>query len=56
MIQNLILATVYNVVVPPLAPGVLYKQVILLSLAARAVLITVSTIIVAINASLLKVK
>ena len=56
MIQNLIWATGYNVVALPLAAGVLYKQGILLSPAAGAVLMTVSTIVVAINASLLKVK
>ena len=56
MIQNLIWATGYNVVALPLAAGVLYKQGILLSPAAGAVLMTVSTIVVAINAGLLKVK
>jgi len=56
MIQNLIWATGYNVVALPLAAGVLWKQGILLSPAAGAVLMTVSTIVVAINASLLNVK
>ena len=56
MIQNLIWATGYNVVALPLAAGVLYKQGVLLSPAMGAVLMTVSTIVVAINASLLKVK
>ena len=56
MIQNLIWATGYNVVALPLAAGVLYKQGILLSPAMGAVFMTVSTIVVAINASLLKVK
>ena len=56
MIQNLIWATGYNVVALPLAAGVLYKQGILLSPAAGAVLMTLSTVIVAINASMLKVK
>lgn len=56
MIQNLIWATGYNIVALPLAAGVLYKQGILLSPAAGAVLMTVSTIVVAINASMLKVK
>ncbi|GAA3931465.1 hypothetical protein GCM10022209_26950 [Chitinophaga oryziterrae] len=56
MIQNLAWATGYNVVALPLAAGVLYKQGILLSPAAGAVLMTVSTIVVAVNASLLKVK
>jgi len=56
MIQNLIWATGYNVIALPLAAGVLYHQGILLSPAAGAVLMTVSTVVVAINASLLKVK
>jgi P-type Cu2+ transporter len=55
MIQNLIWATGYNIVALPLAAGVLYKQDILLSPAIGAVLMTVSTIVVAINASMLKV-
>ncbi len=56
MIQNLIWATGYNVIALPLAAGVLYNQGILLSPAAGAVLMTVSTVVVAINASMLKVK
>ena len=56
MIQNLIWATSYNVVAIPLAAGVLYKWGILLTPAVGAVLMSVSTIVVAINAKLLKVK
>ena len=56
MIQNLVWATGYNVIALPLAAGVLYNQGVLLSPAAGAVLMTVSTIVVAINASMLKVK
>jgi Cu2+-exporting ATPase len=56
MIQNLIWATGYNVITLPLAAGVLYKQHILLSPAAGAGLMTLSTIVVAINAGLLKIK
>ena len=56
MIQNLAWATGYNVIALPLAAGVLYNQGIVLSPAVGAVLMTVSTIVVAINASLLKVK
>ncbi|HEK21024.1 copper-translocating P-type ATPase [Mucilaginibacter rubeus] len=56
MIQNLAWATGYNVVALPLAAGVLYNQGIVLNPAAGAVLMTVSTVVVAINASLLKVK
>jgi Cu2+-exporting ATPase len=56
MVQNLVWATGYNVVALPLAAGILYKFGILLSPAAGAVLMSVSTVIVAINASMLKVK
>jgi Cu2+-exporting ATPase len=56
MIQNLIWATGYNVIALPLAAGVLYHQGVLLNPAAGAVLMTVSTVVVAVNASLLKVK
>jgi len=56
MIQNLGWATGYNVVALPLAAGILYKSRILLSPAAGAVLMSLSTIVVAINASLLKAK
>ena len=56
MVQNLIWATGYNVVALPLAAGILYKLGILLSPAAGALLMTVSTVVVAINASMLKVK
>ena len=54
MIQNLIWATGYNVVALPLAAGVLAPWGILLSPAAGAVLMSLSTIIVAINAQLLR--
>ena len=56
MIQNLIWATGYNVVALPLAAGVLYKWGIMLSPASGAVLMSLSTIVVAINAKMLKVK
>jgi Cu2+-exporting ATPase len=56
MIQNLVWATGYNVIALPLAAGVLYNEGIILSPAAGAALMTVSTIVVAINASMLKVK
>lgn len=55
MVQNLIWATGYNVVAIPLAAGVLYNYGIVLSPALGAVLMSASTIIVAINAKLLKV-
>ena len=56
MIQNLAWATGYNIIALPLAAGVLYYYGILLSPAAGAVLMSLSTIIVAINAGLLKLK
>lgn len=56
MIQNLLWATGYNAVAIPLAAGVLYKYGILLSPALGAVLMSLSTIIVAINAKLLRIK
>jgi len=55
MVQNLGWATGYNVIALPLAAGVLYKMGILLSPAAGAVLMSLSTVIVAINAGTLKV-
>ncbi|HED10793.1 MAG TPA: HAD family hydrolase, partial [Caldithrix abyssi] len=54
MIQNLIWATGYNTFAIPLAAGVLYGWGILLSPAMGAVLMSLSTVIVAINAKLLK--
>lgn len=56
MIQNLIWATGYNTVAIPLAAGVLYSSGIVLGPAVGAVFMSVSTIIVAINAQLLKGK
>lgn len=55
MIQNLAWATGYNVVALPLAAGVLYNAGIMLSPAMGAVLMSVSTIVVAVNARMLKV-
>ncbi len=54
MIQNFIWATGYNVVAIPLAAGVLYGAGILISPAMGAVFMSLSTIIVALNAQLLK--
>ncbi len=54
MIQNLIWATGYNVFAIPLAAGVLAFRGILLSPALGAVLMSASTIIVAINARFLR--
>jgi len=54
MVQNLLWATGYNVIALPLAAGVLAPWGILLSPAVGAVLMSVSTIVVAINAQLLR--
>ena len=56
MIQNLIWATGYNVVAIPLAAGVFYTSGFVLGPAIAAVFMSLSTIIVAINAQLLKRK
>lgn len=53
MIQNLWWAAGYNIVAIPLAAGVLYNYGIMLSPAVGAVLMSLSTIVVAINAKLL---
>jgi len=53
MVQNLWWATGYNAVAIPLAAGVLYGRGIVLSPALGAVLMSLSTVIVAINARLL---
>lgn len=55
MVQNLIWATGYNAVAIPLAAGVLYNMGIVLSPAAGAALMSLSTVIVAINAKMLKI-
>jgi len=54
IVQNLWWATGYNAVAIPLAAGVLYGMGIILSPAVGAVLMSLSTIVVAINARLLK--
>ncbi len=54
MIQNLWWAAGYNILAIPLAAGVLYNWGIMLSPALGAVLMSMSTIIVAINAKTLK--
>ena len=55
MVQNLLWATGYNAFAIPLAAGVLFSAGIILSPAVGAVLMSLSTVIVAINAKLLKV-
>lgn len=54
MIQNLIWATAYNVVAIPLAAGVLYSAGFVLGPAIGAVFMSLSTVVVAINAQLLR--
>jgi Cu2+-exporting ATPase len=56
MIQNLVWATGYNVVALPLAAGALFAWGVLLTPAMGAVLMSASTVIVAINARLLRLK
>lgn len=54
MIQNLLWAAGYNLIAIPLAAGILFKYGIFLSPAAGAILMSASTIIVAVNARLLE--
>ncbi len=54
MVQNLVWAVGYNIIAIPLAAGILYPA-FMLSPAMGAVLMSASTIVVAINAKLLKV-
>ncbi|MGM0460459.1 MAG: HAD-IC family P-type ATPase, partial [Bacteroidota bacterium] len=56
MVQNLFWATGYNVAAIPLAAGALYAWGIILSPAVGAVLMSLSTVIVAVNARLLKLE
>ena len=56
MIQNLIWATGYNVIAIPLAAGVLYNAGFVMGPAIGAAFMSLSTVIVAINAQLLKTK
>ena len=53
MVQNLLWATGYNIVAIPLAAGVAFPWGIVISPAVGAALMSLSTIIVAINAQLL---
>lgn len=52
--QNLFWAVAYNVVTIPLAAGILYQQGFILDPAVGAILMSLSTIVVAINAQLLR--
>ncbi|MCK8519761.1 copper-translocating P-type ATPase [Methanoculleus sp. 7T] len=55
MFENLLWATGYNAVAIPLAAGVLFGAGIVLTPAAGAVLMSASTVIVAVNARLLRI-
>ena len=55
MVQNLVWATAYNLIAIPLAAGVLFNQGVVITPALGAVLMSMSTVIVAINARLLQV-
>ena len=56
MLQNLGWATGYNIIALPLAAGVLYNAGIMLSPAMGAVLMSLSTVVVAVNARMLRMK
>ena len=56
MVQNLWWATGYNVLAIPVAAGMLYPAGILLTPAMGAVLMSASTVIVAFNARLLRLR
>ncbi len=56
MVQNLLWATGYNAITIPLAAGVLYRAGILLSPAVGAALMSLSTVIVALNARFLRLR
>jgi Cu2+-exporting ATPase len=56
MVQNLFWATGYNVIAIPLAAGALFAWGVLLTPAVGAALMSLSTVIVAVNARLLRLK
>ena len=56
MVQNLWWGAGYNIIAIPLAAGILAPVGIILSPAVGAVLMSVSTVIVAINALMLRMK
>lgn len=55
MIQNLVWATGYNAIAIPVAAGVLYNYGVVLSPAVAAILMSLSTVICAVNAKFLKI-
>jgi len=56
MIQNLVWATGYNAFAIPIAAGALFQFGILLSPAVAAILMSLSTVICAVNAKMLSLK
>lgn len=56
MIQNLIYATAYNAVALPLGAGVLFSVGIIINPAVGAILMSLSTVAVALNAQFLRKK
>jgi len=56
MIQNLIWATGYNTFAIPIAAGLLFSLGILITPAIGAILMSLSIVIVAVNARFLKLK
>lgn len=56
MVQNLFWATGYNIITIPLAAGVLYNEGVIISPAIGAALMSLSTVIVAVNARFLSIK
>lgn len=56
MVQNLLWATGYNIIVLPIAAGALYRYGIVISPAIGALMMSLSTIIVALNARFLTYK
>jgi len=56
MVQNLIWATAYNAIALPLAGGVLYIKGVILNPASAGIFMALSTVIVAINAKMLKLR
>ena len=56
MVQNLWWGAGYNIIAIPLAAGVLAPVGIILSPAVGAILMSVSTVVVAVNAMTLKMK
>jgi len=54
MVQNLWWAAGYNIVAIPLAAGILWRWGVVLNPAVGAILMSLSTVVVALNAQLLR--